>query len=340
MSSPFVLRRNTKSILCVASLLMVFLTPLGFSAEKIRRPNFAETLYPGDPPVLKETIEKYFAQVPPSPNTNQKLVACIVPHSGWGLCGNLIARAFAEIKEEEFDDVIILAPSHTVKFGGCSLPSVQGFATPLGVIRVDYGKLEQMALSPYIVMQALQKTFRQGKTAIHENEYSVEVILPMLQYKLKSTKIMPVLVGEFIDTYGKKSENVFRNIVETVRRFITGKTLLILSTDLTSWGASFNYTPAPAEQMLETQEKLDKELIELLMKKDLSGLQDYFERTKNHVCGKNAMYLFVALLPKDAQGTFLGYEQSGKKLNVKDTSIGFTAINYYRSISSEVPNNY
>ncbi len=304
------------------AVIILLISPTIFSAEKIRRPISAGTLYPGDPPVLKETLQKFYEQVPPIPNTNHKLVACIVPHSGWGLCGNLMARSFAEIKEDEFDSVIILAPSHTAKFSGCSLPSIQGFATPLGVMRVDYEKLEQMALSPYIVMQSLQKSLRQGKTALHENEYSIEVILPMLQYKMKSVKIIPVLVGEFTDTYGKESPNVFRNI--------TGKTLLILSTDLTPWGTTFNFTPLPAEQMLEAQEKLDKELIDLLMKKDLIGLQDYFDRTKNPVCGKNAMYLFVALLSKDAQGTFLGYEQSGRKLNIKDTSIGFTAINFYR----------
>lgn len=324
---------NTKQKVCFFTVIVLLIAPALFSAEKIRRPISAGTLYPGDPPVLKETLQKFFDQVPPAPNTDQKLVACVVPHSGWGLCGNLMARSFAEIKEGEFDSVIILAPSHTVKFSGCSLPSIQGFATPLGVMRVDYEKLEQMALSPYIVMQSLQKSLRQGRTALHENEYSVEVILPMLQYKVKTIRIMPVLVGEFIDNYGKESSNVFKNIVETLRRFITDKTLLVLSTDLTSWGATFNFSPAPSEQMLETQEKLDKELIDLLMKKDLLGLQDYFERTKNPVCGKNAMYLFVALLPRDAQGTFLGYEQSGKKLNIKDTSIGFTAINFYRPAS-------
>ncbi len=320
-------------ILSVAFFLLIM--PAIFSAEKIRRPASAGTLYPGDPPVLRETIQKFFNQIPPIPNSNQKLVACVVPHSGWGLCGGLIARAFAEIKEGEFENVIILAPSHSAKFRGCSLPSVQGFATPLGVVRVNYEKLEQIALSPYMETQSLQKSLRPGRVSLHENEYSIEVVLPMLQYKLKGVKIIPILVGEFVDNYGKESDEVFTSIVKTLRRYLDDKTLLILSTDLTSWGVSFNFTPGPAEQMLETQEKLDRELIDLLVKKDFYGLQDYFERTNNPVCGKNAMYLFLALLPKDVQGTSFGYEQSGRKMNVKDISIGFTAINYYKSSSSE-----
>ncbi len=321
--------------------LLIILSTLfsydSFSAEKIRRPFAAGTLYPGDPPVLKETIQKLFEQVPPVPNTNDKLIACVVPHSGWGLCGDLIARAFAEVKEEEFDEVIILAPTHIAKIQGCSLPSVQGFATPLGVIRVDYEKLERMALCPYIVMQALQKTALPGKFELHKNEYSIEVVLPMLQYKMKKLNLLPIVVGEFTDNYGKESNFVFRDILGTIQRVKTEKTLLILSTDLTSWGVSFNFTPAPPEQMLEKQEQLDQELINLIIKKDLLGLQDYFDRTKNPVCGKNAIYLFVALLPKSAQGTLLGYEQSGKKMNLKDTSIGFAAINFHTPPSTDSP---
>lgn len=334
------LQIRNKSSQQICLLFIIFFAILhyeSFSAEKIRRPYAAGTLYPGDPPVLKETIQKLFEQVPPVPNTNDKLIACVVPHSGWGLCGDLIARSFAEIKEGEFDDVIILAPSHIAKIQGCSLPSVQGFATPLGVVRVDYGKLERMAICPYIVMQALQKTPLPGKSAVHENEYSIEVVLPMLQYKMKKLNLLPVIVGEFIDNYGKESNFVFRDIVETLRRNKTEKMLLILSTDLTPWGNSFNFTPAPAEQMLEKQEQLDRELIDLIMKKDLLGLQDYFDRTKNPVCGKNAIYLFVSLLPKNAQGTLLGYEQSGKKMNLKDTSIGFAAINFHIPSSTDKP---
>jgi hypothetical protein len=52
---------------------------------------------------------------------------------------------------------------------------------------------------------------------------------------------------------------------------------------------------------------------------------------------KNAIYLFVALLPKSAQGTLLGYEQSGKKMNLKDTSIGFAAINFHTPPSTDSP---
>jgi len=310
-------------------LIYMFFISHAIAAEKIRRPSSAGVLYPQEPTVLKETLQKMYGELQPVPATSDKLVACVVPHSGWGLCGNLIARSFNELKEGEFNNIIILAPSHRFNIHGCSMPSVQGFATPLGVVRVNYEIMEKLALSPYIIMQSLQKTARPGKLAIHEQEYSIEVLLPMLQYKMKKLEIVPVIVGDFVDTYGKESQIVFKDIVETFRRAMTEKTLVILSTDLTSWGTSFNFTPAPNEQMLEEQEKLDRELIELLLNKDFYGLQDYFERTKNPVCGKYAMYLFLTLLPKNAKGVLLGYEQSGRKMNLKDTSIGFSAINYY-----------
>lgn len=299
------------------------------SAEKIRRFTYAGVLYPGEPQVIRDTLERLYKTQSADSGERGKLVACVVPHSGWGLCGELIAKSFAELTEGQFERVIILAPSHYLTFNGCSLPSVQGFATPLGVVRVDFEQLEQFSVSPYFDMYSIHRNVKKGSPRIHEEEYSVEVVLPFLQYKLKKFSIVPVLVGEFKDSSGKESQIVYSGIVNMLRRAIKEKTLIVLSTDLTPWGATFNYTPGDVDSMLTAQRKLDEELIDLILRKDLEGLQDFFDRTRAPVCGKYAIYLFVALLPKDAEGVVLGYEQSGNKMNLKDTSLGFASINFY-----------
>ncbi|MCX8065070.1 MAG: AmmeMemoRadiSam system protein B [Candidatus Hydrogenedentes bacterium] len=309
-------------------LLMILAFSPSYSADKIRRFVHAGLLYPGEPQVIRETIERLYKDQK-NDTKKGKLVACVVPHSGWGLCGELVARSFAEINENQFDNVVILAPSHYVVFSGCSIPSVQGFATPLGVVRVDFEKLEQLSVSPYFDMYSIQRDTRSRSPRIHEEEYSIEVILPFLQYKLKKFAIVPVLVGDFKDSSGKESQIVYSGVVNSLRKAIKEKTLLVLSTDLTPWGATFNYTPGSVDDMLSTQRKLDEELVNLIVRKDLGGLQEFFERTKAPVCGKNAIYLFVALLPKNAEGIVLGYEQSGSKMNLKGTSLGFASVNFY-----------
>jgi predicted Zn-dependent protease len=65
--------------------------------------------------------------------------------------------------------------------------------------------------------------------------------------------LLPIVVGNLLIIW-EREQFVFRDILGTIQRVKTEKTLLILSTDLTSWGVSFNFTPAPPEQMLEKQE--------------------------------------------------------------------------------------
>jgi len=324
-------KNKVEAIKNVVFLLLIMLgisIPL-HSAEKIRRFAHAGILYPGEPKVIRETLDKLYGNESTNPKGQGRLVACVVPHSGWGLCGSLIAKSFAELREGQFENVIILAPSHYVIFSGCSLPSVQGFATPLGVVRTNFVRMENLSVSPYFGMYSLQRNIKKGSPQLHEEEYSVEVILPFLQYKLKKFSIIPILVGDFKDSTGKESQIVYAGTVNTLRRIVDEKTLIVLSTDLTPWGATFNFTPGNVDNMLDSQKKLDEQLINLIVNRDLQGLQDFFESTKAPVCGRNAIYLFVALVPKNAVGVPIGYEQSGRKMNLKDTSLGFASINFY-----------
>ncbi len=323
------MRLETNQRVVFLFLVILVLSFPSFSAEKIRRFVHAGILYPGEPKVIKDALERFYGNEDSSPKGRGRLVACVVPHSGWGLCGDLVAKAFAELKEGQFENVVILAPSHYVMFNGCSIPSVQGFATPLGVVRTNFDKMEELSVSPYFDMYSVQKSVKKGSVRLHEEEYSIEVILPFLQYRLRKFSIIPILVGDFKDTFGKESQIVYAGIVNNLRRIIDDKTLIILSTDLTPWGASFKYTPGNVENMLDTQKNLDDRLINLIVNRDLMGLQDFFEETKSPVCGKNAIYLFVAVLPKNVVGVVLGYEQSGRKMNIKDTSLGFASINFY-----------
>ncbi len=103
-----------------------------FSAEKNSASFCCGNIISGDPPVLKETIQKLFEQVPTVPNTNDKLIACVVPHSGCGSVWRFDCSCFCRGERGRIDEVIILAPTHISKNTGLFIAICSGFCHSVG----------------------------------------------------------------------------------------------------------------------------------------------------------------------------------------------------------------
>jgi hypothetical protein len=309
--------------LCILLLISFAAT----AAEIVRPPSAAGPLYPADEKVLRETLQKCFdgsqGETPAA-----RLLGCIAPHSGLGLSGPVAAQAFKELQPGQYDQVIILAASHFAQFQGCSIPAVQAFVTPLGLVMLDGPAIERLCYSPYISAQALHRTSREGRPLVHEQEYSVEVILPFLQMRLGSFKLVPILVGDMLDNSGKFSERILNTVAKAIQRIMGERTLLIASSDLTAFGDEFGFKPFK-ENPLAGVERLDRDAMDLFLERDVTGFQTYLERTGNPICGRQAIQVFLQLLPPQARGSVLAYAQSGRLMNTEDRSIGFAAINFY-----------
>lgn len=303
------------------------MTGLAHAAEIIRPPAVAGALYPADEKTLRETMQKYYDAVTVQP-PNERLLGCIVPHSGYGLCGKEIASAFKELKPGQYDRVIILAPSHFAQLMSCSIPSVHAFVTPLDLILLDDETIDRMCYSPYFELQALHRISRRPRPHVHEPEYSIEVLLPFLRERLGNFKLIPVLVGDILDSSGKRSEQLLDSVAATIRRAMDERTLLIASSDLTPYGGEFGYRPF-TENPLDGVEKLDREAIDYMVKGDYEGFHEFLKRTQDPICGRQAIDLFLRVLPEGTEGCFLSYEQSGRLMKVETNSLGFAAINFY-----------
>jgi len=209
--------------LCIgSSVLLLLLLALAESFSQDRQPAVAGQFYPGGATELRSMLKELFAQAAPSKNLSN-VVALISPHAGYVFSGGVAASAFNQIDpSKRYDNIFILGPSHRVGFEGASIYSLGDFITPLGTVKVNR-KLAEALIQKH-------KFFSSRRDA-HQNEHSVEVQIPFLQYRFgEDITIVPIVVSA-------NSERTCRDLAEALRPYFTPTNLFVISTDFSHYPA-------------------------------------------------------------------------------------------------------
>ena len=110
-------------------------TPKAAAKQLVREPAVAGLFYPKDPVQLSLMIDRLLAAAPVEPVGDLKAIIC--PHAGYEFSGPVAAYAYKNLIGRHFDTVIILAPSHYARFDGASVPAVDAYRTPLGLVPIS-----------------------------------------------------------------------------------------------------------------------------------------------------------------------------------------------------------
>ena len=146
----------------------------------------AGTFYPGRGDQLRSTVRRLLddaAATTPGPAPK----ALIAPHAGYVYSGPVAASAFGRAApvRDRVRRVVLIGPSHFVRFRGLATSGAAAFATPLGCVEVDAGA-ESLLELPFVV----------DSPRAHDREHCLEVELPFLQEVLDAFRIVPLVVGE------------------------------------------------------------------------------------------------------------------------------------------------
>lgn len=143
--------------------------------------------YPSDPHELRASVEELLTAGPP-PEIDIRPTMLIVPHAGYLYSGPTAAIAYRllEATTATARRVVLLGPSHFMKFAGLATPGVDALATPLGSVLVDR-ELTATAEALDIVARAPD---------IHSREHSIEVQLPFLQIVLGEFTTLALATGD------------------------------------------------------------------------------------------------------------------------------------------------
>ncbi len=191
--------------------------------QKVRKAAWSGQFYPAPSAVLESMIQGFLDKVTVQDNNN-KPIGIIAPHAGYAYSGQTAAAAFAYIQEQEYETVVVIAPSHAELIDGVSVFDGDSYSTPLGSIPVNVELAKEIC----------QHGNRLNYTSIGHSKYTkrpehaLEVQLPFLQYLLKDTfSIVPIV---FHDYEWQLCSDLGMAIAESIAD--VHKTLLVASTDL------------------------------------------------------------------------------------------------------------
>ena len=258
--------------------------------------------YESDKEELKKQIENCFKKGPGLPSSKKNnIIGVIAPHAGYSFSGICQAFSYKEIAESNKPDVFILFGLSHSGFNSCI--SIEDWKTPLGTLKVDQELAKKIDLPIDEVA--------------HQNEHSIEVQLPFLQYLYDNVKILPIIINADIN---------IKEFAQKLIKALDKKTAIIIaSSDFTHYGSNYNFTPFE-NNIKNNISKLDNDAIEAI--KELDSEKFLEKASKTTICGQYPItaLIEVSKLLKAQKILLLKYYLSGDLTENYSNSVSYASI--------------
>ena len=160
----------------------------------VRPPAVAGRFYPGHPKTLAAQVDSMLDAVE-VPADDVLAPAYVVPHAGHRYSGPTAAHVYARLRAHaaEIERIVLVGPAHFVPLTGCAVPTVDGWATPLGEVALDSAACAELVSRGHAV----------ASDEPHAPEHSLEVQLPFVQRTVPGVPVLPIAVGlSTVDSVG------------------------------------------------------------------------------------------------------------------------------------------
>jgi AmmeMemoRadiSam system protein B len=274
-------------------------------AEKIRESVIAGSWYTSDPRLLRKELAGYLDRARP-PRLEGELTGIVVPHAGYLYSGGVAAWSYKLLLDNQFDRVLILAPSHHASFQSASIYNLGGYRTPLGIVPLDLDLIDELYKHEDLIRYVPHAD---------SMEHSLEIQLPFLQTVLRAFNLTPVIMGN-------QQYNFCLRFAAAIAEVCSRKRVLIIaSSDLS------HYHPYGEAKLL------DKVCLDKIDALDPEGLAAEVEHHGTQACGAGpliTLMLAARLLGAD-RGRVLNYANSGDVSGDMSGVVGYAAAAIYRS---------
>lgn len=347
---------NAKPLVTTTPRALTFFAMAEVSTTgRVREPSHAGSWYTADGTALADELGAYLRAVPASASIGPRRAprAVIAPHAGYSYSGPAAAWAYKAVDPRVVRRVFLLGPSHHVFLKRCALTTCDTYCTPMGDLAVDSNAVAELRATG---------AFAEMSLSVDEDEHSLEMHLPYIHAVFKDEKRTPPLVPVLVGSLSRAAEKTFGAIFAPY--LDDPANLFVVSSDFCHWGARFGYTPfLKAEdrrraarastsamhvaatraddaandatpRIHESIEALDRRGMALIETKDADGFAAYLEETRNTVCGRHPISVFLRALRASSafaerEVRFVRYEQSSAVTSERDSSVSYASAVVY-----------
>ena len=194
----------------------------------IRNPVVAGQFYPASPSQLKAMIESFTDEKV----AKEEVIGLVSPHAGYIYSGPVAGAVISKVKFK--DTFVIIGPNHTGRGKPLSIMTQGTWKTPLGEVEID-SELGRQIL-------AASSHLEEDHVA-HQDEHSIEVQLPFLQYFKRGIRLVPIMLAY---TSGDTYKEIGKELAKAIKELNKG-VVIIASSDMT------HYEPQESAQRKDTQ---------------------------------------------------------------------------------------
>ncbi|MCX8174440.1 MAG: AmmeMemoRadiSam system protein B [Thermoplasmata archaeon] len=255
----------------------------------LREPAVAGAFYPASASSLRKMIDQCFlhklgyGRIPKlNEPGHRKIVGIVAPHAGYVYSGPIASHAYGALAEDGFPDTFIILGVNHHGFGEDVALTTQDFLTPLGTAKID------MDLAKKLIAAGVPDDRR-----AHEEEHSIEVHLPFLQYFKPEIQFVPIAMYRMDLATAKRTGEAIKKVIATANKDVG----LIASTDFS------HYVPR------EWAYKYDALAIEKIINCEPEGLYSTIRKYGISMCGYGPVLTLLHAL--GLKGKLLKYATSG-----------------------------
>jgi len=263
----------------------------------MRNPVVAGQFYPGTPDQLRSMIEGMVDKKA----VKEEVIGLLSPHAGYPYSGPVAGATISRIKFK--DTFIIMGPNHTGSGKPLSIMTEGTWKTPLGEVEIDAELGKQiLAASGYL----------QEDNVAHQNEHSIEVQLPFLQYFKPDIKLVPIVLAY---AGGAVYKEIGRGLAKAIKE-LNKEVVIIASSDMTHYESQ------------ESARRKDTQAIEAMLDLNEDELLKRVQELDISMCGyAPAVSLISAARELGATGAELvRYQTSGDTTGDYSAVVGYAGV--------------
>ncbi|MEM4545697.1 MAG: AmmeMemoRadiSam system protein B [Nitrososphaerota archaeon] len=274
----------------------------------IRRPVVAGSFYAGTQKLLIEQIKESFlhpigpGRLPKAVWGDERIPVLVCPHAGYMYSGPVAAHSYASLEGRRKPKVVVIVgPNHAGIGSEVSVYPEGEWYTPLGSVPIDSDLAKRISKNSDLI--SLDEYS-------HDEEHSLEVQLPFLQYVLGTFKLLPIVM---LNQDKDVAEEVGRVLAESVNG---QDVLLIASSDFT------HYEPD------HIAKKKDMMVIERISALDIGGFYDVILKHNVTACGYGpiAAIMMASKILGTKNVRLLKYATSGDVTGDRSAVVGYASI--------------